>query len=316
MFSSSSKFQKQPKGKMWKRWQLFHASDFQSLMYPCFIFCSILGIFPYKINASSFETSRLRYILLTFHFCVFCSYDLIILHKIITKTIDYGDETKTLEATSYYIFGGFVVIITYILSGPRMRVLQAMLKISSRLPPESYQKLSKWIHLKDILGTFFLVMQGYIYYSRGPEYLVYYVLAAYIGLLMFHMDMQYVNCACVLKACFKRINDNLMHLQNVVVNNEPYAPNLICDTQKNQFLLIELKTLKKQHLIVSNTMQMLNVIFSLQLLVTIALTFTDITFDVYRHFGSAKPERIKHLRSAPLFMTYLTAPAMSKSKKR
>ncbi|XP_071638480.1 uncharacterized protein [Temnothorax longispinosus] len=158
-----------------------------------------------------------------------------------------------------------------------------MLKISSRLPPESYQKLSKWIHVKDILGTFFLVMQGCIYYSRGPEYLVFHVLATYIGLLMFHMDMQYVNCACVLKACFKRINDSLMHLQNFVVNNEPYAPNLICDMQKNQFLLIELKTLKKQHLIVSNTMQMLNVIFSLQLLVTIALTFTDITFEVYRH---------------------------------
>jgi len=97
------------------------------------------------------------------------------------------------------------------------------------------------------------------------------------------MDMQYMNCICVLKACFKRINDYLVRMQKIVVNGESYASRLICHTQKNQFLLIELKILKKQHLTISNTVQMINIIFSLQLLSTITLTFIEITFELYLH---------------------------------
>jgi len=105
----------------------------------------------------------------------------------------------------------------------------------------------------------------------------------YVILLVFQMDMQYTNCVCVLKACFKRINDYLVHMQKMIVNGESHAPGLICHTLQNQFLLIELKTLKKQHLIISNTVQKINIIFSLQLLSTITLTFTIITFELYFH---------------------------------
>jgi len=268
---------------MWKRWQLFHATDFQSLMYPSFVFCRILGIFPYKINASISETSKQRYILPTLLICIVCMCEIIIFHTIITKTTNFENLIRTLEFISFFIFGGFIALTTYVLSGPRMRVLQALLKISSRLPPELYRKLSKWIHLKDILGTFFLIMQGSVYYYRVPEYFGISMLAMYVNLLVFQMDMQYMNCVCVLKACFKRINDYLVHMQKIVVNSDSYAPRLICHTQKNQFLLIELKILKKQHLIISNTVQKINIVFSLHLLSTIILTFTEITFELYFH---------------------------------
>ncbi|KYN14861.1 Putative gustatory receptor 28b [Trachymyrmex cornetzi] len=93
--------------------------------------------------------------------------------------------------------------------------------------------------------------------------------------------MLYINCVCVLKASFKRIDENVAHLQKIVV--KPRVPTLICQTQRNQFLLIELKILKKQHLMISDAVQMLNVIFSLQLLATILLTFCVITFEIYSY---------------------------------
>jgi len=268
---------------MWKGWQLFHATDFQSLMYPSFVFCGILGIFPYKINASIFETSRQRYILPTLLICIVCISEIIIFHTIIAKTTNFESLIRTLEFISILTSGGFIAFITYVLSGPRMRVLQALLEISSRLPPESYQKLSKWIHLKDILGTFFLIIQGSVFCYRAREYLGICMLVMYINLLVFQMDMQYMNCVCVLKACFKRINDYLIHMQKTVVNGESYTLRLIYHTQKNKFLLQELKILKKQHLIISNTVQKINLIFSLQLLSTITLTFIEITFELYFH---------------------------------
>lgn len=269
---------------MRKKWQLFHATDFHSLMYPCFIVYQILGLLPYNISASIIQTSRRRYILSTFFICIFCISELLIVRNIIvTQTqVNFKDETYTLEAISLFILGGFTVIITYMLSGSRMHVLQAMLKISFRLPPKSYQKLSRWIHVKDILGTFFLIVREYIFYVKNQN-LQMTVLSIYIFLSVFHTNMQYVNCVCVLKTCFKRINDNLLHIQKIVVNDEPYAPNLIRHTQKNQVLLTKLKTLKKQHFTLSDTVQMLNVIFSLQLLASTTLTFTEVTFELYNH---------------------------------
>ncbi|XP_012063661.1 PREDICTED: putative gustatory receptor 28b [Atta cephalotes] len=51
--------------------------------------------------------------------------------------------------------------------------------------------------------------------------------------------------------------------------------------QRNQTLLLKLKALKKWHLRISDTVQMLNTIFGLQLLGTIVTSFINITFDIY-----------------------------------
>ncbi|KYN50241.1 Putative gustatory receptor 28b [Cyphomyrmex costatus] len=271
---------------MWKKWQLFHATDFQSLMYPNFVFCRILGLFPYKINALTFETSRQHHILSTLFICVVCIIDLICLHKIIISgTVTFGSVIRTLEIISFFTTGGFITIVTYILNSPRLRLLRAMLENSSYLPPKSYQKLCRWIHTKDILGTSFLIIHaGMYYYKIKCGYSIVCVLSTYMSLVVFHMDMQYMNCVYILKDCFKRINDNLVHMQRIMVNNiKLCVPSLIYHMQRSQFLLIELRILKKQHLSLCNTVKMLNIIFSPQLLATLALTFTKITFELYKH---------------------------------
>ncbi|XP_011705893.1 PREDICTED: putative gustatory receptor 28b [Wasmannia auropunctata] len=69
-------------------------------------------------------------------------------------------------------------------------------------------------------------------------------------------------------------------MRELVANNEPHIPKPIYE-QKNPFLIIKLKVLRKQHLTISNTVQMLNMIFSLQLLATAIITFSDITIILY-----------------------------------
>ncbi|XP_012063708.1 PREDICTED: uncharacterized protein LOC105627039 [Atta cephalotes] len=59
----------------------------------------------------------------------------------------------------------------------------------------------------------------------------------------------------------------------------PYIFNWI--HQGNPFLLMELKALEKQYLMISNTVQMLNLTFSLQLLCSIILTICEVTFNLY-----------------------------------
>jgi len=298
-----SNFQRESRSKK-KEWRLFRAKDFQSLMYPCFTACRILGIFPYKINSSTFEVSKPYYILSAIITCVCSIYTLITLfNPALFGKIDMIHLPGTLANRCNFIFNNFVIIVTFILTGPRLRLLQTMLKISSSLSSESYKKLSRLIHIKDIIG---LLLFGPVIIYRSEVYGAFH---HYINLVVFQMNMLYMDCVCVLKACFKRINDNLVNMRRVITNNEPCL-RLNYHDQGNQFLIMELKALKRQHLVISNAVRMLNMIFSLQLLATVAMTFSDITFNTYYHillFKYVLPEsfQIKGLQYV-LFLLYTT----------
>ncbi|XP_071638481.1 uncharacterized protein [Temnothorax longispinosus] len=290
MFNSSPKYQGRHKDiKKGKKWRIFQATDFQSLMYPCFTFCRILGIFPYKLNASTFKISGPQYILSTVIIAICCICTLITLYNVNifltnvnTFMIDRVRIPVILESDCYYVLSGFIAVITYILSGPRMRLLQSVLEISSRLSPKSYQKLSKLIHTKDILGFFYLVGHAPTYYFvMRDETVLLMTFNVYICMLVFQMDMLYVNCVCILKACFESVNNNLAQMQEFVIKNEKHVFELIYHEQQNPFLLLKLTALRKQHLKIIDTVQTLNMIFSLQLLATVVITFSEITYSLY-----------------------------------
>ncbi|XP_071563933.1 uncharacterized protein [Temnothorax nylanderi] len=281
MFSLLSKLQERANAKMWKRWRLFHATNFESLMYPSFTFCYILGIFPYKINASAFEISKPRYILSTVVMCVCLIGLLSSLYMMDICGIPKSTGVpRTLERNCFCILSGFVAVVTHILSGPRMRLLQTIMEISWKLPSESYQKLSRLIHAKDILGSLYLVIHISIYFKTNIH-IILKIFVAYVILVIFHMDMLYMNCVCVLKACFKQISDNLDHIRDHMMNDEVYHLGRMYYKLRSPVLLIKLKALKKQHQMISNAVQIMNMIFSLQLLATIILTFIEITFHIY-----------------------------------
>ncbi|KYN03745.1 Putative gustatory receptor 28b [Cyphomyrmex costatus] len=272
--------QKQVTSNMQKT-KLFYATDFQSLMYPCFTFCRILGIFPYKINASNLEASESCYTLSTIVIFAFCVYGIIIIYKLdISGTIISRSVPSSLERHSYYVLGSFAAIVTYIMRRPRLLLLQTILEISSELSSELYQKLSRLIHVKDIISFILIAILSILYCIYMP-FILLSIFTIYLTMLLFQMDMMYMNCVCVLKICFNEINDNLMKIQELIMNDKPHLLRRIYHEQENSFLLMKLKALKKQHLMVSDTVQMLNMIFSLHIIVTIVISFIEITFHLY-----------------------------------
>ncbi|XP_011706883.1 PREDICTED: uncharacterized protein LOC105462056 [Wasmannia auropunctata] len=253
-------------------------------MYPCFIICRILGTFPYKINGSVFEISRPRYILSTVVVCVNSICNLISIYNLISTT-NSVNVIKILESLCYCMCSNFILIITHVLSGPRMRLLQTILNISLKLSSKSYQNLSRLIYIKDTFSTITVIVQICVYFFKTFDYshILNTVLAIYYLLLIFQTNMLYINCVYILKACFKDINDNLRHMQRLVINDtKSCVPTFINHLQRNQFLIItKLKALKKWHLMISDAVQMLNIIFSGQLLATMVLIFSNTTFELY-----------------------------------
>ncbi|XP_018351446.1 PREDICTED: putative gustatory receptor 23a [Trachymyrmex septentrionalis] len=104
------------------------------------------------------------------------------------------------------------------------------------------------------------------------------VVILHTTLLAFQIEMLYINCVSVVKACFKEIDDNMENLRELIMNS---TPRWIPHKQRYPFLLMKLKDLKKQHLMISNTVQMLNLMFGLQLLASTTQCFKQIVFYLY-----------------------------------
>jgi len=109
----------------------------------------------------------------------------------------------------------------------------------------------------------------------------------YVTLLIFQIDMLYIMLYIiyyvnyVLKACFKRVVIWRIDMRKLKINDEVYHHSRLYYTKKSPFLLIELKILQKQHLMIINAVQMLNMIFSLQLFATIIISLSLIIFEIY-----------------------------------
>ncbi|XP_011880414.1 PREDICTED: uncharacterized protein LOC105568944 isoform X2 [Vollenhovia emeryi] len=276
---------KRVNSKMQKRWQLFYATDFQSLMYPCFTLCRIVGTFPYNVTNSIFEISKPLYILsiiITSALCVLHLKTLYLFNCFILFT-KFENITASLHISTYCILAGLTAIVTLILTRPRMRLLQTIMQISSRLSPESHQKLSRLIHTKDIFGSFWLTCAVFRYYYNINANILDMIFLIYTDLLIFTMDMLYINCVCILKACYKDINNSLLHIQESIINKE-LSVTISHYEQNNSILIMKIKSLQKQYLIINKTVQKLNIIFSLQLLATIVDGFIELVFGLYYYF--------------------------------
>ncbi|XP_011705835.1 PREDICTED: uncharacterized protein LOC105461040 [Wasmannia auropunctata] len=278
---------------MRKKGWFFHATDFQTLMYPCFMFCRILGIFPYKINNMIFEASKPRYILSTATICVSCVSHLIVCYQLqIFTKINFENTIKLLSLTCDFILLSTLGIATLIFSKPRMRLLQIIMEISSKLSPESYQKLSGLIHAKDIFGSFYIIGMLFMYSYKERLDVLPTMSIIYINLFIFHTDMLYMNCVCVLKTCVKEIDNNLLH--TLIVNNKPRVLTMIYE-KRNPFLIIKLKNLMKKHMAISNAVQMLNMSLSVQLLVSIIIIFYDVSLNTYLYLVQWHSELVFNL---------------------
>ncbi|KAG5338778.1 GR28B protein, partial [Acromyrmex charruanus] len=270
---------KRRENKMRQKWSPFYATDFQTLMYPSFTFCRIFGLFPYKINNSIFEISKPQYILSIIITCALCVFQLMYTKSTISTKIDFENIITIIVTSCYCILIVFFAIVTIILSNPRMRLLQTIMEVSSKLSPKSYQKLSKLIHIKDIFGFFYVIGLNFIvFYKMGTNILTL-IFLIYTVQWIFQMEMLYVNCVCVLKACFKKINNDLRLMQEIVNNKSCISTISYCE-QRNPFL-IKLKALEKQYMMISNTIQILNTIFSVQVFVTIVLTLFEVSLELY-----------------------------------
>lgn len=266
-----------------KKWRLFKATDYVSLMYPCFELSRIFALFPYKISSgSSIVASKPGYIYATLITGLALALMSFLLYQMdVSHNLQYTSVPGYLQGNCYIVLGCSIAFVSYVYSSRRMQLLCELAELSSRLPSSSFAHVTKIVHAKDILGFFFLIGQLPNLYSEETTVVISKSLAMYITIVVYLVDTLYVDAVIVLRICFERVNDNLIALKDSLGNDDPHLLRRVYHKQKNPLLLLEIRAMKKQHNDISEVVQRLNSTFSLQLVATVTLTFAEITFSLY-----------------------------------
>ncbi|XP_029044512.2 uncharacterized protein LOC114876831 [Osmia bicornis bicornis] len=171
---------------------------------------------------------------------------------------------------------GSTVLLTYGQYKAILRFLQELTEASSMVAPKDFNDMAKFVHSKDIFV--FLFLSGHVFNCVKSGYTVMTVrnfTTLFMILVNFIMDMFYINSACVLKACFMKINEDLDKLR------KPVTKTFLRHKQSTASLLMKLKNLEGKQLHLTDVLQLLNKIFITQLVVTSVTTFTIVTFNLY-----------------------------------
>lgn len=265
------------KEKHSNKWQLFRASDFFSLMRPSFFLCRLHGI-------QTLNYSKLGHLYSTLVAIFFTIYIFVVLFEMDVYGYTGSGNFNVpgmLKSNCYLLFGGFVMIFTYVFRTPRMIFLRNMMVVSSNLPAESFDRIAKFVHAKDLLGFIFLMIHLPNVYASEIHISLRAMTYLYITMVVYLVDMQYINCVFVIKICFERIQETLKSFEKTMVNEEPHLLRRNYHEQNNVLLLMKLRNLQKHHHQVSDVLKKLNSTYGLHAVATVVMTFSEVTFSLY-----------------------------------
>ena len=264
-----------------RTWKLLSATGFESLMYPCFFICWLLGYFPYKYEHQVYSLSKGRFAFSTSMMFIFvCSLMITIYETNIGMKIN-DSIPKMIHENMYAFLDGLVIVVMYLLTDARLSVIQNLSKTSCILSTKDFKDLSKMIHTKDILGSLFLAIHIPNCFKHNIFVTVRNLTNIYIMMANFSMDIFYINCVCILKDCFKKMEESIRQLKKFRINDHMSTQTFMHHEQISPLVVMKLKNLEEKHLEISDGVELLNHTFMIRITIAAITTFIVITFDIY-----------------------------------
>ncbi|XP_033330203.2 uncharacterized protein LOC117222555 [Megalopta genalis] len=257
-------------------WRPYRATNFLSLMYPNIVFSKILGFFPYKCTPSEFVFSDTRFLLSAITQLV---YVVLLASALYNANINIEKSTvEVIDRNVFLISEGIMVLVMYGLSNQRYHLFKKLGKLSRMLSEQDFQNMAKFVHTKDIFGIIFLILHLPNCIVGLNETTLSCLTVLYVLMVYLALDMTYMNCVYVLRACFVKINENLKQLNE---HEEPCLATVSPHRGRSFLLLVKLKYCEELHQETSDVVQCLNKAFLFRIVIAAIITFTGITFNMY-----------------------------------
>ncbi|XP_043597515.1 uncharacterized protein LOC122574234 isoform X2 [Bombus pyrosoma] len=280
MFNRSTKFERRSVKKC-KSWSLYFGS-YISLISPTASINRFMGFLPCKLESSKLVYSKSYSVFSTISIIIYLTCVFFSLYEINVVSKNLLTVAAKLHVNLILCCGSMIFIINYVKSRPMIRVMNRVSNVSRILPSEIFCEVATRILIKDTLFLMPLVsyIPHIIYFYRNYifGYISWYT---FFGVIV--LTSLYTNNVYVLNVCFKYINNSLAKVKEILVNDEPHLLRRVYHMQKNTMLLTKLRTLKQQHLEMSEVVQLLNNTCSMQIEAMFTIMFIDITFNMYHY---------------------------------
>ncbi|XP_050488204.1 uncharacterized protein LOC126872368 isoform X2 [Bombus huntii] len=241
----------------------------------------LMGFLPYKLESSKLVYSKSYFVFSTISIIIYSICVIISLLQVNFFSMHLSTFANKLHISFIFLCGPVIFISAYAKNQSMIRAIDGISNVSRILSSETWHKMATRIVIKDILILIpqMCYIPVIIFYSNFIfGYTCWYTFFGVIALISL-----YTNNVYVLNACFKYINDSLVQVKEILVNDEPHLLRRVYHMQKNPILLTKLRTLKKQHLEMSELVQLLNSTCSMQIEATFTIMVIDITFNMYNH---------------------------------
>ncbi|XP_076478696.1 uncharacterized protein LOC143303311 [Bombus vancouverensis nearcticus] len=255
--------------------------SYTSLISPSASINRLMGFLPYKLESSKLVYSKSYFVFSTISIIIYSICVIISLLQVNFFSMHLSTLANKLHISFIFLCGPVIFISAYAKNQSMIRAIDGISNVSRILSSETWHKMATRILIKDILilipqMCYIPVIIFYTNFIFG--YTCWYTFFGVIALISL-----YTNNVYVLNACFKYINDSLVQVKEILVNDEPHLLRRVYHMQKNPILLTKLRTLKKQHLEMSDLVQLLNSTCSMQIEATFTIMVIDITFNMYNH---------------------------------
>ena len=274
--------------------------SYTSLMSPSASFNRLMGFLPYKLESSKFVYSKSYFVFSTISIIIYLICVILSLYQINFSPMRFRELVYQLQFALIFLCGSVIFISAYAKNQSMIRAIDGISNVSRILSSETCRKVVKKILMKDIsilLPLIFCIPYNLFYVPYIFCYTYWYT---FIGAMV--LTSLYTNNVYVLNACFKYINDSLVKVKEILVNDEPHLLRRAYHMQKNPILLTKLRTLKKQHLEMSEVVQLLNNTCSMQIEGILTIMSIFIIFTVYNYLSTHK--EVGEVKSLTLILGY------------
>ena len=284
MFSQPQKLEPRTNKKL-KSSSLYFRS-YTSLISPGASINRLMGFLPYKLESSKLVYSKSYFVFSTISMIIYSICVILSLFQVNFSSVQLPTLANKLHITLVFLCGPVIFISAYAKNQSMIRVIDGISNVSRVLSSETWHKVATRIVIKDIL-----ILTPYMCYVPVTIFYVNFIfgyICWYTFLGVNALISLYTNNVYVLNACFKHINDSLVQVKEILVNDEPHLLRRVYHMQNNPILLTKLRALKKQHLEMSEIVQLLNNTCSMQIEAMLTIMFIDITFNMYNYLSMRK----------------------------
>lgn len=264
-----------------KKWHVFYATNFVSLMKPSIFIYRLYGLIPCRMTNRSIEKSETGHLYCTVITFVYICMSFLILYIVNASTFVSKIKTWKLQANCFYALANFTLITNYIFGLPIVQILQNLSVTTAKLPREKFAKIAKWIHLKDVISFFLLIVHTPKIFTGSMLHIISSLIETYVTTCTYLLDFLYSNNIFILANCFQHLNEELVRLKDNAFKERAHLLRRLYHNQFNPLLFVKLRYLKQWHHELNELIRKINSTFSLQIVATVIITFTELTFGLY-----------------------------------